>query len=46
MFFESKRQKAGMSAAFCGDDVTNPHRMPVDRHAVIDVQNAIKKRGC
>ena len=31
---------------FCGDDVTNPHRMPDDRQAVIDVQNAIKKRGC
>ena len=29
-----------------GDDVTNPHRMPDDRQAVIDVQNAIKKRGC
>jgi len=26
---------------FCGDDVTNPHRMPDGRQAVIDVQNAI-----
>jgi len=31
---------------FAGDDVTNPHRMPDDRQAVIDVQNAIKKRRC
>jgi hypothetical protein len=23
---------------FCGDDVTNPRRMPDDRQAVIDVQ--------
>ena len=27
-------------------DVTNLHRVPDDRQAVIDVQNAIKKRGC
>jgi hypothetical protein len=31
---------------FCRDDVTNPHRMPDDRQAVIDVENVIKKRGC
>ena len=30
---------------FVGDDVTNSHRMPDDRQAVIDVQNT-KKRGC
>lgn len=28
-----------------GDDLTNPHVMPDDREAVVDVQNAIKKWG-
>jgi hypothetical protein len=33
-----------MTTTFLRDDVTNPHRMPDDRQAVFDVQNAIKKR--
>jgi hypothetical protein len=30
---------------YAGDDLTNPHVMPDDRQAVVDVQNAIKKWG-
>jgi hypothetical protein len=30
---------------YAGDDLTNPHMMPDDRQAVLDVQDAIKKWG-
>src|ERR1039457_295470 len=30
---------------YTGDDLTNPHMMPDDRQAVLDVQDAIKKWG-
>lgn len=30
---------------YAGDDLTNPHVMPDDRQAVVNVQNAIKKWG-
>lgn len=30
---------------YAGDDLTNPHVMPDDRQAVVDVQHAIKKWG-
>lgn len=30
---------------YVGDDLTNPHMMPDDRQAVVDVQNAVKKWG-
>jgi hypothetical protein len=30
---------------YAGDDLTNPHMMPDDRQAVVDVQSAIKKWG-
>ena len=30
---------------YAGDNLTNPHMMPDDRQAVVDVQNAIKRWG-
>jgi hypothetical protein len=30
---------------YAGDDLSNPHMMPDDRQAVVNVQNAIKKWG-